>query len=68
VLMVAPGSPAEQGGWKEGMEIVAIDGQKIDAAYRHSTLSRWATQAAGTRVTLTLADHSTRVLVLADYY
>ena len=68
VLMVAPGSPAEQSGWKEGMEIVAIDGQKIDAAYRRSTLSRWATQAAGTRVTLTLADASSKVIVLADYY
>ena len=68
VLMVAPGSPAEQGGWKENMEIVAIDGHRIDAAYRSSALSRWANQAAGTRVALTLADNSAKELVLADYF
>jgi membrane-associated protease RseP (regulator of RpoE activity) len=68
VLMVAPGSPAEQSGWKEGMEIVAIDGHKIDAGYRNSRLSRWATQAVGSRVTLTLADNSTKDIVLADYF
>lgn len=68
VLMVAPGSPAEQGGWKEGMEIVAVDGHRIDAGYRNSTLSRWATQAAGTRVTLTLADDSRKDIILADYF
>jgi len=68
VLMVAPGSPAEQGGWKEGMEIVAIDGRKIDASYRKSDLSHWAAQPAGTRVSLQLADKSTKDLVLADYY
>ena len=68
VLMVAPGSPAEHGGWKEGMEIVAIDGQKIDASYRKSAISHWATQPAGTRVSLKLADDSTKDVVLADYF
>ena len=68
ILMVAPGSPAEHDGWKEGMEIVAIDGHKIDAAYRNSAMSRWATQPAGTRVTLTLADESRKVITLADYF
>jgi hypothetical protein len=68
VLMVAPGSPAELGGWKEGMEIVAIDGQKIDAGYRKSNLSHWATQPVGTRVSLRLADDSTKDVVLADYF
>ncbi len=68
VLMVAPGSPAEQGGWKEGMEIKAIDGHGIDASYRTSPLSHWATQAAGTHVALTMTDDSTREIILADYY
>jgi hypothetical protein len=68
VLMVAPGSPAERAGWKEGTEIVAVNGQKIGAAYRTSVLSHWATQAAGTRVALTLVDGSTRELILADYF
>jgi hypothetical protein len=68
VLMIAPRSPAEQGAWKEGTEIVAIDGHRIDASYRNSPLSRWATQAAGTHVVLTLADGSTKEIVLADYF
>ncbi len=68
VLMVAPGSPAEQSAWKEGMEITAIDGHKIDAGYRNSATSHWATQPAGTRVSLTLADGSTKDIVLADYF
>ena len=66
--MVAPGSPAERAGWKDGTQIAAVDGHKIDAAYRNSTLSRWTMQPPGTRVTLTLADGSTRELVLADYF
>ena len=68
VLMVAPGSPAELDGWKEGMEVVTINGHRIDASYRNSTWSHWATQAAGTRVSLTLADGSTKELILADYF
>jgi hypothetical protein len=68
VLLVAPGSPAEQDGWKQGAEIVAVDGHPIDAGYRASPQSQWTTQAAGTRVALTLADGSTRTLVLADYF
>jgi predicted metalloprotease with PDZ domain len=68
VLMVAPGSPAEKSGWKEGMEIAAVDGHKIDAGYRKSTWSHWATQPAGTRVALRLTDGSTKELVLADYF
>jgi len=68
VLMVAPGSPAERAGWKEGAQILAIDGHKIDAGYRNSPLSRWAFQASGTRVSLTLADGSIGELVLAEYF
>jgi hypothetical protein len=68
VLMVAPGSPAQLGGWREGTEVVTINGHKIDANYRNSTLSRWATQPAGTHVRLTLADGSTKDLILADYF
>jgi ATP-dependent Zn protease len=51
-----------------GTEILAVNGQKIGAGYRTSVLSHWATQAAGTRVALTLVDGSTRELVLADYF
>jgi len=63
----APGCPAAQTGWKEGDEITAINGQKIGPAYPCSPLSRWAGGPAGTEVTLSLADGSTRKLKLADY-
>jgi hypothetical protein len=68
VLLVAPGSQAAQTGWKEGDEITAIDGQKIDPAYPGSLLSHWAEGPAGTEITLSLTDGSTRKLKLADYF
>jgi predicted metalloprotease with PDZ domain len=68
VMLVRPGSPAEQNGWKEGAEIIAIDGHKVDALFSGSALSRWSEQPAGTDVALTLADGSIRHLTLADYY
>jgi gag-polyprotein putative aspartyl protease len=68
VMLVRPGSPAEHSGWKEGAEIIAIDGHKIDAKFSGSALSHWSEQPAGTVVTLTLADGATRQLILADYY
>lgn len=68
VLLVAPGSPAERAGWKTGDEVVAINGQAIDATYSGSALSHWAEQAAGTVVTLSKADHSKNRLTLADYF
>lgn len=68
VLLVAPGSLAAKTGWKEGDEITVIDGQKIGPAYPGSPLSRWAEGPAGTEVTLSLTDGSTRKLTLADYF
>jgi len=68
VLMVAPGSPAEHAGLKEGAEILAVNGKLIDAGYSGSDLSQWAHQAPGTMVKLTLADGSIQQLTLQDYY
>jgi gag-polyprotein putative aspartyl protease len=68
VMLVRPGSPAERSGWKKGTEVIAIDGHKIDTTFSGSALSRWAEQPAGTVVALTLADGSTRQLILEDYY
>jgi hypothetical protein len=68
VIQVAPGSPAAQAGWKEGVEITAIDGQKIGVGFLGSSLSHWSEGAPGTEVTLLLADGSIRKLTLADYY
>jgi S1-C subfamily serine protease len=67
-MLVKPGSPADHSGWKEGTEVLAINGQKIDAKFSGSALSHWSEQPPGTIVTLTLADGSTRQLMLADYY
>ena len=60
--------PAAETGWKEGDEITAIDGQKIGRNYSGSHPSRWAGGPAGTEVTLSLIDGSTRKLTLADYF
>jgi len=68
VLLVAPGSPAEKAGWKEGTEIIAVDGHKIDAIFEASAQAQWGEQAAGTVTVLTLADGTTQQLILADYY
>jgi len=68
ILMVAPGSPAERAGWKQGEELIAIDGHAIDAAYEGSPLARWGRQPAGTVVKLTKGDHSVHDLTLADYF
>jgi hypothetical protein len=68
VLMVAPGSPAERAGLKDGAEILAVDGKQIDTGYSGSELSQWAHQAPGTIVKLTLADGSIQQLTLQDYY
>jgi hypothetical protein len=68
VMLVRPGSPAAHSGWKEGTEVVAIDGQKIDSKFSGSALSHWSEQPPGTIVTLALADGSTKQLTLADYY
>ena len=68
ILMIAPGSPAERAGIKEGAEIVAVNEVRIDAGYGRSELSQWAHQPQGTQVMLTFADGSTQQLTLRDYY
>jgi hypothetical protein len=68
VMLVRPGSPAARSGWKEGVEVIAIDGHRIDPRYSGSALSHWTEQPSGTVVSLTLSDGSTRQLTLADYY
>lgn len=68
VMHVAAGSPAESGGWKEGEEIVEVDGQPVGPAYNAGNLWRWRFRAAGTLVRLKLSNGSVRHLQLADYY
>lgn len=62
VRFVAPGSPAEAGGWKAGDVIVDIDGGGIDPE------NHWGEAAAGSTVTLTLEGGERRALTLADYF
>lgn len=65
---VSEGSPAHGAGWKEGDVIAAIDGRTIGPEFASSQLSLWAWRPAGTTVELTMADGSTRELILADYF
>jgi len=58
--------PSRAAGGKHG--IVAIDGHRIDAAYRSSPCHDGQTKRRATRVALTLADNSAKELVLADYF
>ncbi|WP_262827273.1 aspartyl protease family protein [Sphingomonas sp. A2-49] len=68
VVHVASGSPAAQAGWGVGEHVVAVNGRPIDGSYTRGLLWQWRYGQAGTRVTLKLADGTTRVLKLADYY
>ena len=68
VVHVASGSPAAQAGWAAGEHVVAVNDRPIDGSYTQGPLWQWRYGRAGTRVTLKLADGTTRVLKLADYY
>jgi hypothetical protein len=68
VLHVSRGGPAERLGWKEGEEIVAVDGVPIDAGYVAHPRSYWNSGPAGATVRLTMADGSARALTLEDYF
>jgi hypothetical protein len=68
VLNVAPGSPARASGWKVGDVITAVNGQAIGDHYETSPLAGWNEGAAGTTVTLTLANGTKRELTLRTYY
>lgn len=67
VLHVMRGSPAEAE-WQAGMEICAIDGSPIPAAYAASPLASWSTGAPGRTVRLRLCDGTERSLTLARFY
>lgn len=68
VVHVASGSPADRAGWAVGEHVVAVDGRPIDDSYTRGLLWQWRYGPAGSRVTLKLADGTTRILKLADYY
>jgi hypothetical protein len=68
VTFVAPGSPAEEAGFKIGDLVSLIDGQPIGPTFQQSALARWRYGAAGQRIQLSLADHRTLTLTLRDYF
>lgn len=68
VVHVASGSPADQAGWTVGEHVVAVNGRAIDDSYTRGLLWQWRYGPAGSRVTLKLANGTTRILELADYY
>jgi hypothetical protein len=67
VIFVAPGSPAERGGWKIGQRVRAINGKSIGSSYL-STDFGWSFGQPGSTVVLTDGDGTARSLTLAEYY
>ena len=68
VKHVAAHSPASVGGWKEGDEIVAVDGLSISRVYSDERLRAWRERTPGTLIRLTIANGELRTIVLRDYY
>jgi hypothetical protein len=64
IVHVMRGSPAEQGGWREGDAICASDGAPVAG----DRLPDWSAGTPGRRVRLTLCDGSERVLELRRFY
>lgn len=67
VLHVMRGSPAAAE-WQAGIEICAVDGAAISAAYATSPLASWPTGVPGRTVRLQLCDGTERSLTLARFY
>lgn len=64
VILVAPSSPAERGGWRKGDEFVAINGVAVAQSYNRL----WGHGVPGSVVAIVMADGSARTLTLEDYY
>jgi hypothetical protein len=67
VFFVAPGSPAEASGMRQGQRITTIDGRRIGPDYLDGGF-RWAFGAPGTAVALTDDLGRDYHLVLEDYF
>ena len=68
VTHVAEGSPAAAAGWKAGEVITAVDGKPVGPGTPLSAHGGFTFGAAGTTITLTMVDGSTRKLTLANYF
>ena len=67
VFHVAAGSPGEAAGFKAGERVAAIDGRPA-ASWTQKELREVVRRSAGTVLTFTMADGTTRRIVLRDYY
>ncbi|MCI3130788.1 aspartyl protease family protein [Phenylobacterium aquaticum] len=68
VVHVAVGGPAALAGWREGENIIAVNGVPIGPDYVTGGLARWRYGPAGGKAVLSLSDGSERTLVLQRYY
>jgi C-terminal processing protease CtpA/Prc len=68
VTYVAENSPAAAAGWTKGDTIVAINGEPVGPNTVLGPAGGLISAPAGTTVTLTMANGSTRKLTLADYF
>ena len=68
VLHVMRGSPAAQGGWREGETICSVDGVPVAEAIDRPQLLDWSAESPGRTVRLTLCDGTRRTLTLRRFY
>lgn len=68
VVHVAAGGPAALAGWREGENIIAVNGVPIGPDYVAGGLARWRYGPAGGKAVLSMSDGSERTLVLQRYY
>jgi predicted aspartyl protease len=68
VLHVMRGSPAQQGGWRAGDLICAVDGDAVPRATSGSIDTAWSAGAPGRTVRLDLCDGTSRALTLRRFY
>ena len=68
VVHVAAGSPAAEAGWREGEEIIAVDGEPIGTDYGTRHVARWRDGPEGKTIRLSMVDRSQRTLILKRYY
>jgi hypothetical protein len=68
VIHVSEDSPAAAAGWREGEEIVSVNGVAVGDTYYKGELHKWSHGEPGVSVALGVANGSQRRLTLLDYY
>jgi len=68
VISVAPGSPAAQAGWQDGMFVTAVDQFSGTGPELQTRLRELSRAAPGTKITLLDHNGIERSVLLARYY